>query len=343
MLKDDPPQKVLIYRLGSLGDTIVALPCFHKIMAAFPQAERIALTNHPVSSKAAPLEAILRDGGFIHRAIDYEVGLRSPRKLLALARRIRAERCDTLIYLGSLRGLPSAYRDLLFFRLCGLRRIIGAPLLADRATKRIDAQGIVEPEARRLARSLAELGAIDVEAPGAWDLRLTDSEIARADAVLPPAFDNGFIAVNTGGKVIEKDWGEANWIALIEGLANETELPLVFVGGAEDSERAQILGARWKKPWLDVCGALAPRETGALLRRATFFLGHDSGPMHLAAAAGAPCIGLFGVINRPRQWHPIGPRHIILHDTAGIEHIPVRAVSDAVKQMMARLEPASAG
>jgi len=48
-------ERVLIYRLGSLGDTVAALPCFHLIERAFPDAERLVLTNVPVSTKAAPL------------------------------------------------------------------------------------------------------------------------------------------------------------------------------------------------------------------------------------------------------------------------------------------------
>ena len=50
---------VLIFRLGSLGDTVVALPCFHKIAKSFPEARRIVLTNVPVASNAAPLLQVL--------------------------------------------------------------------------------------------------------------------------------------------------------------------------------------------------------------------------------------------------------------------------------------------
>ena len=48
-------RKVLIYRLGSLGDTVVALPSLHLIARAFPDAERRVLTNFPVSGKEAPI------------------------------------------------------------------------------------------------------------------------------------------------------------------------------------------------------------------------------------------------------------------------------------------------
>jgi hypothetical protein len=51
-----PEASVLVYRLGSLGDTIVALPAFHAVRRAFPQTRITLLTSKPVSSKAAAAE-----------------------------------------------------------------------------------------------------------------------------------------------------------------------------------------------------------------------------------------------------------------------------------------------
>jgi len=45
---------------------------------------------------------------------------------------------------------------------------------------------------------------------------------------------------------------------------------------------------------IDLCGALSLPEAAACLARAALFVGNDSGLMHLAAAAGAPTLGLFG-------------------------------------------------
>src|ERR1700749_4011773 len=94
-------KRVLIYRLGSLGDTVVALPAFHKIRESFPGADITLLTNHPVNLKAAPLESILGRGYFFDNVINYPVGTRSPRILLNLNKQIRALNADVLIYLTS--------------------------------------------------------------------------------------------------------------------------------------------------------------------------------------------------------------------------------------------------
>ena len=49
-------KKLLIYRMGSIGDTVVALPIFHMLVREFADAERRVLTNRPVNSDAAPIQ-----------------------------------------------------------------------------------------------------------------------------------------------------------------------------------------------------------------------------------------------------------------------------------------------
>jgi heptosyltransferase-3 len=323
---------VIVYRLGSMGDTIVALPCFHKISEYFAGREIIALTNIPVSTKAAALEDILRAGGFIDRSIAYPVGTRNPLRLMNLARTLRATGADTLVHLQGGRGVARAHRDLAFFRATGIRNILGAPLTRDLDQVRVSAEtGEEEFEARRLARCLEPLGPIDLDDPAVWDLRLTDLEHATARSVLAPLNGMSFLAVNTGGKVAVKDWGEENWAVTLKQLGAELGVAVVFVGAAEDSERAVALSAAWGGPALDLCGKLAPRETAAVLAQATAFVGHDSGPLHFAASTQTPCVGIFGDFNRPRKWHPYGPRHRIIHDMRGVSAIePGRVVTEVV-------------
>ena len=50
-----------------------------------------------------------------------------------------------------------------------------------------------------------------------------------------------------------------------------------------------------------------------MLHRAVLFLGHDSGPMHLAAAVGTPCVVVFSASNRPGAWYPCGDHHKVFY------------------------------
>lgn len=66
------------------------------------------------------------------------------------------------------------------------------------------------------------------------------------------------------------------------------------------------------------------------MQSAEIFLGHDSGPMHLAASTGTPCVAIFGNYNMPRQWYPFGDQHRIIHNLAGLQAIHPEDVSAAV-------------
>ena len=316
---------VLIYRLGSLGDTLVALPCFHQIARAFPDSERIVLTNNPVSGAAPALEAVIGGSGLIRRTIAYDVGERSRTQLIRLLLKVRATGARTMIYLAAGRGLETVARDLKFFRYAGIRKVIGAPTTPDLHDNRIEQDGAaIEPEAERLARTIADLGPIDLAHRDNWDLCLTAGEMAKAREALAPLAGKPFLAISIGTKLPANDWGKDNWLALLSRLGEEMQgLPLVGLGGGGDFAATERLLRRWPGDKLNLCGPLTPRQSAAVLAKAALFIGHDSGPMHLAATVGAPTLGLFGDNNPPRKWHPYGAHCEAIQDMAGVRHIGV--------------------
>ncbi len=119
--------KILIYRLGSLGDTLLALPCFHAIRAKFPEAHISLLTNVPVSGKAAPMLEILDHTGTVDEVLEYPVGSRSPSAILSLVRRLRGRDFDLAVHLAAARGWGASVRDLAFLKLAGAKRVVGVP------------------------------------------------------------------------------------------------------------------------------------------------------------------------------------------------------------------------
>jgi heptosyltransferase III len=312
-------RRVLIYRLGSLGDTLVALPALHLVARAFPNAERRLLTNFPVNVKAPPAAAILEHTGLVHGFLRYVVGTRSPRELLSLWSQLIRWRPEVLVYLGPQRGVDAAKRDAAFFRLCGIRYLIGVPLTAEMQQNQWnEEQQALEPEAARLARMIQELGNARLDAPESWDLHLTQEEHAKAAEVLAVAGEFPLVAVSVGTKVQSKDWGRENWQRLLSCMAaSYPGYALALAGAAEEGEASEFAASGWRDagggPVVNLCGRLTPRESAAAFARARVFIGHDSGPMHVAAAVQTPCVAIFAARNKPRVWFPYGQQHRVLY------------------------------
>jgi len=319
-LPPDPSvKKVLIYRLGSLGDTTVALPCFHLIERVYPGAERVLLTNFPIHAKAPASATVLGDSGLVHGYMRYTVGTRSPRELLKLAGEIRRFKPDVLVYLMPVRPLRAVQRDKWFFRLAGgVKRIVGLPSAAELERVQNPVTGLYEAEASRLARTMAALGDA---APGDlanWDLRLSQAERAAAQSALGKLAGRPLIVCGPGTKMQAKDWGQENWRALLGRIS--AQLPgcgLALIGAREDQEVSEFAAQDWAgqhaNPCVNLCGKLSPRETAAVLTEARVFLGPDSGPMHLAACAGVPCVIAFSARGLPGVWFPAGNNHRIIY------------------------------
>jgi ADP-heptose:LPS heptosyltransferase len=335
-------ERVLIYRLGSLGDTVVALPCFHQIARAYPDAERCLLTNVPVHSKAPTAFAVLDGSGLVHSFLRYPIATRSLGDLVALQRQIRAYRAQVLVYLTPRRQAAEVMRDAAFFSLCGIPKIVGLPLARDARTNRLDSvTGWYEPEAARLARLLRGLGKIDLEDAANWGLGLTLDEHKRAAEALESVQGRPLLACSVGTKVQAKDWGAENWRSVLDMLA--AELPqygLVLIGAGEESGVSESTATAWTGRFVNLCGKLVPRESAAVLARAKLFLGHDSGPMHLAAAVGTPCVAVFSARNKPRTWFPWGSQHEVIYHRTDCWGCDLEICIEQKKKCLTSIQPA---
>jgi ADP-heptose:LPS heptosyltransferase len=304
---------------------IVSLPSLHLIARAFPDSERRLLTNLPVHSKAPAAKAVLDGTGLIDGYFGYRVGTRSAWELFKLTWSIRRWKPDVAIYLTAARGIAIAERDEQFLEKCGVKRIIGLPI---REPMQLNFYGAEtdelcrnnwEPEAERLARCISELGDARTTDKASWNLHLSAAE--RGEAVRQiggEALDRRPIAVSVGTKVQAKDWGVENWRALMGRLADYFPgRTLLLLGAPEENAASEFAATAWRLSGggrvVNLCGRLNPRQSAAALERAQIFIGHDSGPMHLAASVGTPCVALFAARNVPRQWFPFGDQHTILY------------------------------
>ena len=114
-------KNVLIYRLGSIGDTIVSLPIFNKIHQIHPDKDLILLTNQSPSENICSIESVLGNSGIINKFITYNSHEFSIVELLRLFNLIRKLNIARLYYMPARRNFTQAWRDYLFFKLCGIK------------------------------------------------------------------------------------------------------------------------------------------------------------------------------------------------------------------------------
>jgi len=331
-----PQNRVLIFRLGSIGDTVVALPCFYAIARVFSSYRRILLTNSLTSVRASPAESVLNGTGLIDEVIYYPVGDFSLKTAVSLISQLRLLRPTVMIYMAERRSALTVFRDLMFFKAAGVPRIAGSPWTRElRECKILPNTHELEHESERLARTLKGVAPVSLALPN-WDLQLSEQELAKADNLLREvAASHALIAIAPGTKIAAKQWGADNWAALLKLLSRTFhQVALVVVGAPDERMLGDEVSEQWAGPVLNLCSVLTPRETAAVLRRCNLLICHDSGPMHLAASQGTKCVALFGNLNRPRQWYPYGSGHRVIYEPRGIREISVHRVANEIHEAL---------
>ena len=304
-------ERILIYRLASMGDTVVSLPCFHAIRQRYRTARIALLTTHPIDASAISAATLIQGTGLVDHYISYPENTRDLQKLRKIKKETQAFAPSLLIYLAAPRGLHNTYRDYLFFRWCGVRHFTGVPFTRDLRQCRPPETGsyLWESEAHRLARCIVPL-TTDVASEQNWSLCLSDRELFTALQLLGP--NTKCLGLAAGARQAAKDWGVENWQTVLAGIANPA-LTLVLIGAATDRDRSSRMATGWPGPVINLCGEASPRMSAAVIKHLDLLLCHDGGPMHLAAAVGTRCVAIFGNVNQPGQWFPFGADHTIFH------------------------------
>lgn len=122
-----------------------------------------------------------------------------------------------------------------------------------------------------------------------------------------------YVCIHAGATKAYKQWPAANFAHTADWLA-EQGFQVIFIG-AGDADKATLeeVERQSATPHTNLCNKLNLGELMALFSSCAFFLGNDSGPMHLATATGVPVFALFGPTDVQR-WGPLGNRVTIIRD-----------------------------
>jgi len=141
-----------------------------------------------------------------------------------------------------------------------------------------------------------------------------------------------WIVLGLGGSHPDKDWPTAHWAQFLGALRGLTDGTVFLIGGPAHIERVQnLIAGTAGANAVNACD-LKVAEAAALLRRADLFVGTDSGPLNLAAAAETEAFGLFGatpVLKYSKFIHAIVPEGG--RTQKGMQRIPPAQVLAAIK------------
>ena len=135
---------------------------------------------------------------------------------------------------------------------------------------------------------------------------------------LPTDGNRQWIAVGPSSKMPVKVWPEERYLKVVQQLIQEFDIWPVVFGGPEDKTLAESMVSKWARGYV-AAGALTARQAMAAMEKCAFYLGNDSGTMHMAVAAGLKCVAIFSSRDYPGNWEPYTDGHIVLRTTISCE------------------------
>jgi ADP-heptose:LPS heptosyltransferase len=323
--------KILVYRIGHLGDTLVSLPAFWAIRKAYPKSHITLLTNsnsnnpnYILAQSVLPKEELFDDW------IVYPSDLSKLKTLIIFSKlflKIKQGNFDSLFYLTTRnRTVEQIKRDVSFFRWAGIKNIIGTDYLLKNLLDTSVSRPLpfIESEKDFLLNCLKyeNLPITDFKNLKP-ELKLNSQEIYDADKWLQDncgkyLLNNKLLAVAPSGKWESKIWAENSFFEVVENLIKKEDVFPIIFGGIEDKEKGERLIRKWGRG-ANAAGALNIRQAAVALSKCRIYLGNDTGTMHLAASVGTPCVAIFSAIDWGGRWMPFGENHGIFRETVPCE------------------------
>lgn len=289
---------ILIVRLSAIGDIIHTLPALAAIQRSLPDAH-ISWVAEQRSAE------ILRENPFIDDLIEIDTrslkGGKVIEKILLdvsrQARDVRRNRYDVAI---DFQGL---IKSAVVTKVSGAKKRIGF----DRKTMREPAGRIfytdtvkVPAHSHVIRRNLRlAAGALEIELDEdsiEFPIAADDGHRAEAESIISQT-GGKFALLNPAGGWVTKLWHAEKYGLLADRIFNELGITPIIVTGPNETELAERV-RRSSNAGRMVFAEPSLKGFYELARRASVYVGGDTGPTHLAIAAGSPVVGIFG----PTEW-----------------------------------------
>ena len=316
--------RVLIVRVGAMGDVLHGLPAVMALRRALPECFvgwaieprwRALLAAEGAEVRGTEMPVVDR----VHLVRTREWKRRSfsaetLRGVAALRKELQAERYDVCVDLqGSIRSGVLGW-------MAEARRYVGASKPREGPAAIFYGEQ-VEVQARHVIAGACEVVGAGVEArlnAAAVELpRDPEAERWCGRKLSGFAAERGFVLLCPGAGWGAKQWPAARYAELARGLHAQGWRVMVNGGSAEGEGVEAIAGASEAQAVRCDLGQLI-----ALSRRAALVVGGDTGPVHLAAALGRPVVALFGPTDPLRNGPQFPGAHVrvLRHASSGITY-----------------------
>lgn len=299
-LTDIEPRRVALIKPSSLGDVVHALPVLGAMKRRWPSARfswvigrglKSLVEGHPALDDLIVFER----GAMGFRAGGLAAGWR-------LYRELRRHRFDLAI---DLQGL---LRSGLMAAATGAKARVGPAEGREGATAFYTHKISTGPPGThavdRLLRIASAFGA-DVSEPE-FVLPISDDDRRWAHELCAEV-PRPRLVLNPGARWVTKRWPPASFASLARRAALVYRAGVIVVGALEDRSLADsvVAGLGDSVHTLDLCGRTSLMQLAAITEASDVFLSNDTGPLHLAAAAGARVLGIY-TCTSPERTGPYG-------------------------------------
>ena len=318
MSQQDEQLRVLIVRLGAMGDILHALPAVAALRRAHPKW----YLGWAVEPRWQTL--LCADDGdmpLVNRLhlVDAKAWARAPlrgetlRQIGALRRSLRSQRYDVCI------DLQGAVRSALAGRLAGAKRMMGEDRPREWAARWLFGERIVTRGVHVIEQAIELCAAVEHEplTPILPPLPVNREAELWADGVLRGAGSRPVVLVSPGAGWGAKRWPAERYGAVAAELHAQGCMLLVNAGLQEEDIAAEVVRA---SGGVAQAPLLTLERLIAVTRRICLLIAGDTGPLHLACALGKPVVGIYGPTD-PARNGPFGvPFQVLRHPESKRDH-----------------------
>jgi heptosyltransferase III len=324
-LKNSEYVNVFIFRVGSLGDSIVTLPAIKRINEHY-KVKLHLITNKPSKGIFSSWE-IFKLTDYFKNCFEFDYTIKS---ILNLRKYIQQEKKQKIIfYFADISNFRRNFRNYLFFKALGFSKVYGwRDCIGDYIRRDSNGQLLeVVPEYERLENIVDNYLDTRPKFNKYFNFIKFDKRFISNSHQKFNFLDKAYFVIGVGGKAAIQHWNIDNYVQVLKNI--NKEVLVVILGGKDDyKDAAKIQSSLPNLNINNLCNQTSIHESAFILSKAILYLGNDTGTAHLAGIVNTKCMVITSGRNNLGAWTPYGLHHLIIRKRTNCEGCFLSSLSD---------------